>query len=971
MANPQIGIMFLENEQLSNIPRSGMFETLRTTYRFYDQWHGTSNPSLPDYCAISSGSNLGNVGGGGDDPTGPGGWPNKAGGWAKDKDNIFKSIGSRGFSWKAYDQDINLGGSPGYTGYADAYPHMATRHCPAQFYSYSFAQPTDAPGVNGRFDFSGANGFNADIAASRLPDFFWVSPNGYNMGHLNSTPANTNNFLAGNNPQGDASPFLGVPNLIQHMRPGGLLLITYDNTGGSGPGTNPIYAVIVGPGVTSQTISTTYTHYNMVKGLGQVFGFADLTGTTAVSSHGGIDARYTAAVALPLPPGGTVTGDTQAPTIPTNVGAIANSPTQVTVSWTASTDNVGVTGYTVKRGGTSVGAPAASPFVNTGLTANTTYSYTVSAHDAVPNTSADSTAATVTTPNVVDGTNPTVPTNLVASNITSSTATITWTPSTDTGGSGLAGYDVFRGGVQIAQVASPTYPATNLAPSTTYSFTARARDGAGNVSAQSTAVSVTTLAIVTGGNVAFRNSTDFNSGSTSVSVNPVGAVNGDTMFAHATATGASAITPPSGWTLLGATNDSTAISTSVYSKTASSETTATWTSAGATSLTVEISYVIGSCSVRVAGATNSGGTATVTNTGAALANLQANDEVCTWISSNAGPRPYPETGCGFGFMTPHDWTSQAQVSTIESYLTRKIAIAHHQTPWDCHVGVANGDFSTATQAPKIDYNNNRITYTSWPRQLAGTNASESSWNSIFGSTDPNTVMAAIAAGTYDAIIDNNATAYKTAGLVTGAHYIIRLFWEMNGGGVIFVIGKSANQAAYVGNYMAACQRIITRTKAIAKNVSFHWNPQNFQTTAFSRDSMYWGDSYVDYVGTEVYGDTPVHMLTDTSSGNGNPSYPAIYSGYSLGSSHNKIFISGEGGVQSSGSDSADATLVQSYIDQIPTFPGYRQFTWWNGSGTGKNSVITTLGPLCTAKMKTWVASSAMSPSYNVTWKPVT
>jgi chitodextrinase len=50
--------------------------------------------------------------------------------------------------------------------------------------------------------------------------------------------------------------------------------------------------------------------------------------------------------------------DTQAPTVPTNVQVLAQSQTSIQVTWTASTDNVGVRGYKVYRNGGQVGTVA-------------------------------------------------------------------------------------------------------------------------------------------------------------------------------------------------------------------------------------------------------------------------------------------------------------------------------------------------------------------------------------------------------------------------------------------------------------------------------------------------------------------------------------------------------------------------------------------------------------------------------------
>ena len=93
---------------------------------------------------------------------------------------------------------------------------------------------------------------------------------------------------------------------------------------------------------------------------------------------------------------GTSTGDTTAPSAPTALAGTATS-TGATLTWSASTDNVGVTGYDVYRGGSLVGTSTGTTYADTGLTAATAYTYTVKAKDAAGNTSAASTPVTVTT----------------------------------------------------------------------------------------------------------------------------------------------------------------------------------------------------------------------------------------------------------------------------------------------------------------------------------------------------------------------------------------------------------------------------------------------------------------------------------------------------------------------------------------------------------------------------------------------
>ncbi|MDJ1506100.1 fibronectin type III domain-containing protein [Xanthocytophaga agilis] len=89
--------------------------------------------------------------------------------------------------------------------------------------------------------------------------------------------------------------------------------------------------------------------------------------------------------------------DTQSPSVPTNLSVVSKTETTVNLSWTASTDNVGVTGYDIYNGSVVVGTSNTTSYTVSGLTANTTYSFTVKAKDAANNVSAASTALAVTT----------------------------------------------------------------------------------------------------------------------------------------------------------------------------------------------------------------------------------------------------------------------------------------------------------------------------------------------------------------------------------------------------------------------------------------------------------------------------------------------------------------------------------------------------------------------------------------------
>src|SRR5207245_7224439 len=106
--------------------------------------------------------------------------------------------------------------------------------------------------------------------------------------------------------------------------------------------------------------------------------------------------------------GATPSVDTTAPSMPTGLTAAVAGLTAANLSWNASTDNVGVTGYIVRRNGVQIATPTTTSFGDTGLSAATTYSYTVAARDAAGNLSPNSTSVSIT---IADPTPPTRPTS--------------------------------------------------------------------------------------------------------------------------------------------------------------------------------------------------------------------------------------------------------------------------------------------------------------------------------------------------------------------------------------------------------------------------------------------------------------------------------------------------------------------------------------------------------------------------------
>jgi chitodextrinase len=180
--------------------------------------------------------------------------------------------------------------------------------------------------------------------------------------------------------------------------------------------------------------------------------------------------------------------DSQPPTAPPSLTATALSSTSVRLSWFASTDNVGVTQYEVSRNGTVVTTLPASTrtFTDTALTGSTAYSYSVVALDAAGNRSLASTR-TVTTRPAPDTTAPTAPTGLTASALSSYRIALSWQAATDN--VGVTGYRIYRNGAQIRQQTTLTYT-DRVFGTATYTYTVKAVDAAGNLSAASNAVSI-------------------------------------------------------------------------------------------------------------------------------------------------------------------------------------------------------------------------------------------------------------------------------------------------------------------------------------------------------------------------------------------------------------------------------------------------------------------------------------------------
>jgi hypothetical protein len=192
--------------------------------------------------------------------------------------------------------------------------------------------------------------------------------------------------------------------------------------------------------------------------------------------------------------------DTTPPSTPGTPVASAITPNGFTLSWPASTDNVGVTSYQV----TTVVPPGSAAPIRmwstgtnsitiTDLTPRTTVTVQVRAFDAARNFSQPSPQVTVTTAAPNDQTPPTAPGTPVATAVTSTSATLTWAASTDN--VGVTAYYLRNqaGTTAIGPYTTTTATVQNLAPGTAYTWVVVARDAASNISDPSGPVTVTTL----------------------------------------------------------------------------------------------------------------------------------------------------------------------------------------------------------------------------------------------------------------------------------------------------------------------------------------------------------------------------------------------------------------------------------------------------------------------------------------------
>lgn len=186
------------------------------------------------------------------------------------------------------------------------------------------------------------------------------------------------------------------------------------------------------------------------------------------------------------------TADTTAPSKPTALGASGVTTSSFTLTWAASADNVGVTGYNIYRAGVLVGSTGSTTFSVSGLAADANHHMAVRGADAAGNLSGSSVTLVVRT--LADP--PPIPSGLNVANLKAASFTLKWTTSTG-GTGGITGYDVYQNGVLAGTTTKKSFAFAGLTPVSTYSLTVASHDSVGNTSAQSAPLVVATLADTT------------------------------------------------------------------------------------------------------------------------------------------------------------------------------------------------------------------------------------------------------------------------------------------------------------------------------------------------------------------------------------------------------------------------------------------------------------------------------------------
>lgn len=179
----------------------------------------------------------------------------------------------------------------------------------------------------------------------------------------------------------------------------------------------------------------------------------------------------------------SISASLQAPTIPTALKIDSFDENSVSLSWEASTDNVGVTSYKIYRGGAILGSSTSLSYTDNSVLDGNSYTYTVSALNAAGYESAQSTSVTA---NISDVTPPSIPTGLKITSVSNSEISLKWDAAVDN--VDVSGYNIYRDGTLLGTSATLIYTDNTVSEGNSYSYTVSAVDATGNASNQSSGV---------------------------------------------------------------------------------------------------------------------------------------------------------------------------------------------------------------------------------------------------------------------------------------------------------------------------------------------------------------------------------------------------------------------------------------------------------------------------------------------------
>ena len=178
--------------------------------------------------------------------------------------------------------------------------------------------------------------------------------------------------------------------------------------------------------------------------------------------------------------------DTIPPSTPTSLKVTMATPLAISLEWNAASDNNVVGSYLIYRDGELIDTTMETVYADSSVISGNSYTYRVKAMDKAENESEFSNQVTAS---AVDTESPSAPSNLILILNTSDSITVSWSASSDN--IGIAGYVVYRDGVEKATVTDLSYTDVSVIGGNTYNYSVSARDEAGNESVMSNVISVT------------------------------------------------------------------------------------------------------------------------------------------------------------------------------------------------------------------------------------------------------------------------------------------------------------------------------------------------------------------------------------------------------------------------------------------------------------------------------------------------